>query len=114
MRNNRSDPPVGLSNLLGEMTVPQFFSKAVTWLQVQRQAAVAEGEKAKRTAQHLLALAHQTSKVTEAYEVSHAVPPTAMTSSCGDACVLAALCMNMKDPDLVPCCCQFCCTAYPV
>ena len=28
-----------------------------------------EGEKAKRTAQQLLALAHQTSKVTEAYEV---------------------------------------------
>ncbi|DBB04169.1 hypothetical protein WJX77_012163 [Trebouxia sp. C0004] len=37
-------------------------------IQVQRQVAVTEGEKAKRTAQQLLALAHQTSKVTEAYE----------------------------------------------
>jgi plasmid maintenance system antidote protein VapI len=49
-----------------------LYSEAVTWLQVQRQVALAEGEKAKRTAQQLLALAHQTSKVTEAYEVSHA------------------------------------------
>ncbi|DBA67536.1 TPA: hypothetical protein ACH3X2_001814 [Trebouxia sp. C0005] len=37
-------------------------------IQVQRQVAITEGEKAKRTAQQLLALAHQTSKVTEAYE----------------------------------------------
>lgn len=65
------------------------------WLQVQRQVAVTEGEKAKRTAQQLLALAHQTSKVTEAYEVSHL---TAMTSSCGNACMLAAaLCVIMQN-----------------
>lgn len=32
-----------------------------------------EGEKAKRTAQQLLALARQTSKVTEAYEVHFAL-----------------------------------------
>ena len=38
-------------------------------LQAQRAAAAAESEKAKRTAQQLLALAHQTSKVTESYEV---------------------------------------------
>ncbi|KAL0055744.1 hypothetical protein WJX82_003991 [Trebouxia sp. C0006] len=37
-------------------------------IQVQRQVAVTEGEKAKRAAQQLLALAHQTSKVTESYE----------------------------------------------
>ncbi|KAL3139507.1 hypothetical protein ABBQ38_003830 [Trebouxia sp. C0009 RCD-2024] len=36
--------------------------------QAQRAAAAAEREKAKRTAQQLLALAHQTSKVTESYE----------------------------------------------
>lgn len=38
-------------------------------LQAHRAAAAAESEKAKRTAQQLLALAHQTSKVTESYEV---------------------------------------------
>ena len=39
-------------------------------MQAHKQVALAEGEKAKRTAQQLLALAHQTSKVTEAYEVT--------------------------------------------
>lgn len=38
-------------------------------LQAHRAVAAAEREKAKRTAQQLLALAHQTSKVTESYEV---------------------------------------------
>ena len=39
-------------------------------VQAEREAAGREGDKAKRTAQQLLALAHQTSKVTESYEVS--------------------------------------------
>ena len=50
-------------------------------LQAQRVATEAEREKAKRTAQQLLALAHQTSKVTESYEVcpAHAVNTTPAT-----------------------------------
>ena len=48
--------------------------KGVNGVQAQREAAAAEGEKAKRTAQQLLTLARQTCKVTESYEVSN--PPS--------------------------------------
>ena len=48
-------------------------------VQAQREAAAAEGEKAKRTAQQLLTLARQTSIVTESYEVSNTCLQTAFT-----------------------------------
>ena len=51
-------------------------------LQAHRVAAEAEREKAKRTAQQLLALAHQTSKVTESYEVCPAQAVNTTLTTC--------------------------------